>query len=214
MLTVFGRATSSNVQLVMWAIAELGLEYERHDLGHIHGGLDRPDYLAMNPNGLVPTLKDGDTVVWESCAILRYIAAQFGDDSFWPSNPARRAEIDKWAEWGKINFALAFTAPIFWLRVRTAAKDRDEAAMMRAIAQFERQIDILEGQIADKDFVCGNVLTAADIVIGHVLYRWFDIDVPRKPRPVLERYYHNLTTRPAYREHVMIDYSVLAVDGA
>ena len=214
MLTVLGRATSSNVQLVMWAIGELGLAYNRLDYGHVHGGLDTPEYLAMNPNGTVPTLQDGDLVIWESCAILRYLGARYGDDAFWPTDTVRRAKVDMWAEWAKLNFASRFTVPIFWSRVRTSATDRDETALERGVANFEQALSILEEQIGNKSYVTGNNFTAADIVVGHVLYRWFDIDVPRRRRPVIEAYYQRLTERPAYREHVMTDYSALQVAGA
>ncbi|MDJ0825508.1 MAG: glutathione S-transferase family protein [Rhodobacter sp.] len=214
MLTVYGRATSSNVQLVMWAIGELGLAHERLDYGHVHGGLDTDAYRAMNPHALVPTLKDGDLVVWESCAILRYLAARYGSEAFWPAEPAARARVDMWAEWGKITLTTAFTVPIFWSRVRTAAADRDEAALTAAIARFETLLGRIEDQLGPNDYLCGADLSAADIVVGHLLYRWFDIDVPRTPRPVLEAYYRRLAARPAYREHVMVDYSVLRVEGA
>ncbi|KMW56240.1 putative glutathione S-transferase-like protein [Candidatus Rhodobacter oscarellae] len=214
MLTVYGRATSSNVQLVMWAVGELGLAHRRLDYGHVFGGVDTPEYLALNPNGTVPTLKDGDLVVWESCAILRYLAGTYGDEAFWPRDPAARAAVDQWAEWGKINLTLGFTVPIFWARVRTAAKDRDQAALDRSLAQFERALDILEAQLAHQDYVASDRFTAADVVIGHVLYRWYDIDVPRRPRARLEEYYQRLSHRPAYRQHVMVDYSALRVEGA
>ena len=215
MLTIYGRANSSNVQLVMWAVAELGLAHERLDYGHIHGGVDTPEYRAMNPHGKVPTLRDGDLVIWESCAILRYIAAAYGDGgAFWPADPAARAQVDMWAEWGKNEMAQGFTAPIFWSRVRTAAADRDEAGLARAIAGFEALLAKLEGQLAGRAFVIGDRLTAADITIGHLLFRWFDIDVPRVPRPNVEAYYRRLTERQAYRDHVMVDYSVLRATGA
>lgn len=215
MLTVYGRATSSNVQLVMWAVGELGLAHERLDYGHAHGGTDTPEFRAMNPRGLVPVLRDGDLVIWESCAILRYLAAAYGDGgAFWPADPAVRARIDMWAEWGKNELAQAFTVPIFWLRVRTAAKDRDEAALTAAIARFETHLDLLEEQLDGHEFVTGDSLTTADIVVGHLLYRWFDIDIPRRPRTNIGAYYRRLAERPAYRQHVMVDYSVLRVQGA
>jgi len=214
-LTIFGRATSSNVQLVMWAVAELGLPYERLDYGHDFGGLDSAEYLAMNPHGKVPVLRDGDLVLWESCAILRYMAAAYGDGgAFWPADPAARARVDMWAEWGKNEMAQGFTVPIFWSRIRTAAADRDEAALTRAVAGFEALLAALEGQLDGQDYVVGNVLTAADITVGHLLFRWFDIDVPRQPRPNVEAYYQRLTARAAYREHVMVDYGVLRATGA
>ena len=134
MLTIYGRATSSNVQLVMWAVGELGLEHSRLDYGHVHGGTDTPEFRAMNPRGRVPVLKDGDLIVWESCAILRYLAAQYGGGgAFWPADPAKRAGVDMWAEFGKNEMAQGFTGPIFWPRVRTAAKDRNEGALRDAI---------------------------------------------------------------------------------
>ncbi|MEM7731974.1 MAG: glutathione S-transferase family protein [Pseudomonadota bacterium] len=214
MRVIYGRATSSNVQLVMWAVAELGLDYERLDFGHVHGGLDTPEFLAMNPHGKIPVLKDGDLVIWESCAILRYLAATYGSDTFWPVDPKGRAQVDMWAEWGKNELCNNFTVPIFWSRVRTAAKDRDEAALARAVAAFNGYMAHLGTQLSDQPFVCGDTLTAADIVIGHLLFRWFTIDVARDPQPAVEAYYGRLTQRLAYREHVMVPYDVLRVEGA
>lgn len=215
MIRVYGRATSSNVQAVMWGAAELGLEVERLDYGHVHGGTDTPEFRAMNPNGLVPVLRDGDLVMFESCAILRYLAARYGDGgAFWPADPVARGPVDMWAEWAKLTALTNFSGPIFWSRVRTPAASRDEAALARAIEAFEGRLDILEGQIGQKAYVCGDDLTLADIVVGHVLFRWFDMDIPRRPRPVLEAYYGRLTARPAYREHVMVSYDALRVEGA
>lgn len=215
MLTIYGRATSSNVQLVMWAVVELGLGHERLDYGHVHGGTDTPEFQAMNPRGLVPVLKDGDLVVWESCAILRYLSAEYGDGgAFWPTDPKARARVDMWAEWGKNELSQAFTVPIFWPRVRTAAKYRDEAALSRAIDRFEGHLDLLEAQLEGSDFVTGDVLSAADIVIGHLLYRWFTMDISRRRRTNIERYYETLTARPAYREHVMVSYDILRAECA
>lgn len=211
MLTVYGRATSSNVQAVMWASAELGLAPERLDYGHVYGGTDSPEFRAMSPHGVVPVLRDGETVIWESCAILRYLAAEYGDGgAFWPSEPRARSAVDKWAEWGKVTFGAAFILPIFWARVRTAAHDRDEAALSGAVARFEGLLGILEAQLGEGPFVLGEAFTLADVVIGHVLYRWFEIDVPRAPRPVVEGYYRRLRDRPAFRTHVMVDFSPLA----
>ncbi|MEO0372033.1 MAG: glutathione S-transferase family protein [Pseudomonadota bacterium] len=214
MMQIYGRATSSNVQLVMWTVAELGLNHDRLDFGHMHGGLETPEFRAMNPHGKIPVLKDGDLVIWESCAILRYLAATYGSETFWPAAPRARAEVDMWAEWGKNELCNNFTVPIFWSRVRTAAKDRDVAALDRAVTAFNGYMAHLDARLQGRDFVCGDTLTAADIVIGHLLYRWFTIDVARDGYPAVEAYYNRLTERPAYRDHVMVPYDVLRVEGA
>ena len=215
MLTIYGRATSSNVQLVMWTVAELGLEHERLDYGHVYGGTDTPDFRAMNPRGRVPVLKDGELTVFESCAIMRYLCAQYGaGTALWPQDPAERARIDQWAEFGKNELAQSFTGPIFWPRVRTAAVDRDEAALTQAIAGFEDLLDTVETALQRHTYICGDMLTTADITVGHLLYRWLDIDVPRKPRPLVDAYYARLASRPAYQTHVMVDYTPLRVEGA
>ncbi|MEO0752485.1 MAG: glutathione S-transferase N-terminal domain-containing protein, partial [Pseudomonadota bacterium] len=131
MITVYGRATSSNVQVVMWALAELGLKPERLDYGHVHGGLDTPDFRALTPHGKVPVLRDGDLVVWESGAILRYLCARYGSGTaFWPEDPGARARVDMWAEWGKAELCRGFTVPIFWSRVRTAAARARDMLML------------------------------------------------------------------------------------
>ncbi|MCP5038832.1 MAG: glutathione S-transferase [Rhodobacteraceae bacterium] len=215
MITVYGRATSSNVQAVMWGIDELGLAYERLDYGHKHGRLDDPEFRAMTPHGLVPAIRDGEAVVWESCAILRYLASQYGDGgAFWPGDPVARAGVDMWAEWGKTSFARAFTGPIFWARVRTAAKDRNKAALRAALTRFTGYLDVLDKQLEGRKYVTGADFTLADIVIGHVLYRYFDIDIPRREHPNVERYYAHLCDRQTYREHVMISYETLKAKGA
>jgi len=171
--------------------------------------------LAMNPHGLVPTIRDGDLVLWQSCAILRYLAAKYGDGgSFWPADPVTRARVDMWAEWGKADFSSDFTVPIFWSRVRTAAVDRDGAALTHALASFDGYLGHLEMQLGGNPYVTGADISLADIVIGHVLFRYFDIDIPRKDRPVIEAYYARLKQRPAFREHVMVSYDMLRAEGA
>ncbi|MEL6120163.1 MAG: glutathione S-transferase family protein [Pseudomonadota bacterium] len=214
MITILGRATSSNVQLVMWAIGELGLEHTRLDYGNVYGGLDTPEFLSMNPHGKIPVLKDGDLVVWESAAILRYLLSSYAEGGIWPEDPKARSQVDMWAEWGKNELCNAFTVPIFWPRVRTAAVVRDDAALDQAVARFNGYMALLDQQLTGKTFVCGKVFTAADIVIGHLLYRWFTIDVARDPHPQVEAYYARLSERPAYREHVMVSYDSLRAEGA
>ncbi len=214
MITIYGRADSSNVQAVSWGAAELGLEVERLDFGHRFGGTDTPEFRAMNPLGLVPVLRDGDLVMWESCAILRYLSARYGSAPFWPADPAGRAPIDQWAEWSKLIISRNFTVPIFWARVRTPAIKCDEAKLIHDISRFEADLDVLQDQIGANPFVMGRDLTLADIVAGHVLYRWFNMDIERKERPVIEQYYQRLAGRTHYQRHVMVSFDALKADGA
>lgn len=214
MITVYGRATSSNVQIVMWAIGELGLAHERLDYGHVHGGVDTPEYLAMNPNGLVPTLRDGDLVMWESAAILRYLGARYGDAAFWPANPAARARLDMWAEWVKTSFVPAFNLGVFWPLIRTAAAERDEAALARAVEKVKPLARMLDERIGDGPWLAGEAFGFGDILAGHSLYRYYTTPIDRAETPALDAYYARLQTRPAFREHAMVSYESLRAPGA
>lgn len=210
MLEVWGRRDSSNVQAVMWCIAELNLPYKRHDVGHRFGGNDTPEFLAMNPNGRIPVLRDGDSEpLWESGAINRYLASAYGSDEFWPKDPRARAQVDKWAEWAKVTFTPAFSLPIFWQLVRTPPSKRDPVAIREAVARLDPILDIAEAQLTRQKFLAGDVFTLADVQFGHLLFRYFDIDIERKERPSLQRYYKTLQERPAFREHAMVDYGAL-----
>jgi glutathione S-transferase len=212
MIKVWGRKTSSNVQAVMWSLAELGLAHERTDCGHRYGGLDTAEFLAMNPNGTIPVVRDGDgEFLWESSAILRYLANRYGREPYWPHDLAARTHIDKWAEWSKINIALNFSGPIFWHVVRTPAARRDPAALKQAMGNLDRYLDIAETQLGDAPFLCGADLTLADVQFGHLLYRYFTLEIERQERPRLGAYYESLVARPAYREHVMVPYDELRV---
>lgn len=210
MLTVWGRRTSSNVQALMWAIGELDLPYRRLDIGHRYGGNDTPEFLAMNPNGTVPVLRDGDDPpLWETGAILRSLASRYAAAPFWPGDLSARAQVDKWAEWAKINVAMGFTEPVFWRVVRTAPAARDATAIAAAIAALAKKLAIAEAQLERHAFLAGPDFTLADIQFGHVLYRWFDIAIARPELPALRRYYERLTARPAFREHVTVSYEEL-----
>ncbi len=210
MLKVWGRKTSSNVQAVMWCIAELGLEHERIDAGLTYGVVDTPEYLAMNPNGMIPTIQDGgNPPLWESGAILRYLANSYADGPFWPADPIARADIDRWAEWSTLNFACNFSVPVFWRVVRTPPSKRDPEAIAAGLATLNRFLDIAEARLASSSYLVGDALTLADIQFGHLLFRYFDIDIERAEHPSVRRYYDRLTGRPEYKEHVMVSYDEL-----
>ena len=210
MLEVWGRKSSSNVQALMWCIGELGLPYQRHDVGHRFGGTDSDEFYALNPNRTIPVLRDGDlSPLWETGAILRYLANRYAPDEFWPADLIARTHVDRWMEWSKLNVALLFTAPIFWRVVRTPAAERDPAAIGQALQAFENKLMIAEQRLAGQTFLAGDTFSAADIQFGHVLYRYYDIDIDRQPLPNLRSYYDRLTERPAFREHVMVSYEEL-----
>lgn len=212
MIEIWGRASSSNVQALIWATEELGLKYVRHDAGFIYGVNDTPDFLAMNPNGTVPVLKDGDNApIWETGAILRYLSERYGDDEFWPKDTAGRSQVDQWAEWAKINITLKFTAPIFWRVVRTAPSKRDPEAIADAVTSLSHFLAIAEQQLNKTNWLASSDFTLADIQFGHVLYRYFDIDIERPKLPNLEAYYDRLNERSAFKEHVAISYDELRV---
>lgn len=212
MLTIWGRNTSSNVQIVMWAVGELGLAHERIDWGGKFGGNDDPEYLKMNPNGLIPTIRDGDLVVWESAAILRYLAASYGDEAFWPTDPARRAPLDMWAEWIKNSFAPPLINQVFWQLIRTPAAQRNKALVEDGVARLGRLAPMLDARLGAGPYLNGEKLSFADIMVGHTLYRYFTLDFERADTPNLAAYYERLQRRPAYREHVMVSYESLRVE--
>lgn len=209
MITVWGRKTSSNVQVAMWAVGELGLEHERIDWGGKFGGNDEPDYRAMNPNGLVPTIRDGDLVLWESPAILRYLGARYGDEAFWPADPAERARLDMWAEWVKTSFCPPLIGQVFWQLVRTSAAQRNPAAIANGAARLKMLTPMIDARLGDGPFLNGEHLCFADIMLGHNLYRYYTLDFDRAATPNLDAYYARLQQRPAYREHAMVSYESL-----
>ena len=211
-LEIFGRKTSSNVQSVMWAVAELGLEHTRHDVGGAFGKTDTPEYRAMNPMGLVPAVKDGDLALFESNAIVRYLGAQYGDESFWPTDPATRAKLDIWAEWTKTTLYQTLIPGIFWTLIRTKKVDQDAAKLALLIEQIDGLMKMVEARLGDADYLGGDALSFADIMFGHLLYRYYTLDIERVATPSLDAYYARLQKRATYVEHVMIDYSFMKVE--
>lgn len=211
-IKIWGRLSSSNVQAVLWCLAELNLPFERINAGYIHGVVDTPEYLAMNPNGLVPTLIDGDgPPLFETGAILRYLAGQYASESFWPTDAMQRAQTDKWTEWAKINIALKFTAPVFWLVVRTAPSRQNPETIAANLKILEKYLRIADDRLGTQQYLAGSDFTLADIQMGHCLYRYYDIAIERPDLPNLRRYYVLLSSRPAYRKYVKADYEELRV---
>ena len=203
MLKILGRNNSSNVQKVLWALGELDLEYTRDDIGGPFGGNRETNYLIMNPNGLVPTLIDGDTVLWESNVIVRYLARKYAPNSLLPDSLTDLARAEQWMDWQQTVVAPAHF-PVFWGLIRTAPEDRDLDAINNGRDRFEQVMTILDHHLSDSAFVGGENLSMADIPVGIMVYRWFTLDIERMELPSLHRWYQRLADRPAYKNTVMI----------
>ncbi|MEZ5889340.1 MAG: glutathione S-transferase family protein [Xanthobacteraceae bacterium] len=201
MLKVWGRNTSANVQKVMWAIAELGLACERIDIGGPFGKNRDPAYLAKNPNGLVPTLEEDDFLLWESNAIVRYLAAKFGAGTLEPSDPRARALAGQWMDW-QLTVAGPAIFPVFWGLVRTPVEQRDTKAIDAGKAKTIEAMGILNGQLMKTTFVAGDAFSFGDIPIGVIVYRFVSLIPERPPMTGIDRWYTDLCNRPAFCEHV------------
>ncbi len=209
MLTLLGRRSSFNVQKVAWLIGELELPHRHIELGGRFGGLDTPEFRLMNPHGKVPVLKDGDKVVWESQAILRYLAATRGQGRFWSDDAAVRADVDQWMDWSQTVLQVDFLTGIFWGFYRTPEGQRDATAIARSLERCNVGFTLLDGMLEGQDWLLGSVMTLADITVGTHLYRYFNIDIERPRLSNLERWYHGLQERPAYRAGVMVPFDEL-----
>jgi glutathione S-transferase len=207
-LTLYGRKTSANVQKAMWALEELGADYEQIEMGGKFGGLDTPAYRALNPNARVPTLKDGDFVLWESHAIIRYLAAKYGASTLAPTDLERRALADQWTDWTATRFQPAWIE-VFWAVVRTRPADRDAARIARATEAANACFAIIDAQLARTPFLAGDTLTYADIAAGVSLYRWYDMEVDRQPFARVEDWHKRLRERPAFVTGVCVPYDDL-----
>ncbi|MCQ3000745.1 glutathione S-transferase family protein [Pseudomonas syringae] len=210
MLQVWGRRSSFNVQKVMWLIGELDLPHQHIPAGGAFGLKDTPEFLAMNPHGRVPVIRDSDgTVVWESHSILRYLAARYGGPEFWSDDPARRSQIDRWMDWSQTTLQPEFLTGVFWGFYRTPEAQRDVKAIERNVALCAQYFQLLNQVLSEQDFLAGQHLTLADIPAGTYLYRYFNLDIPRSDIPHVEAWYRRLQMSPAYRQHVMIPFDDL-----
>jgi glutathione S-transferase len=202
MLKIIGRKTSSNVMKVLWACAEMGLDYEREDLGGPFGGNDSPEYQALNPNRLVPTMVEDDFVLWESNSIVRYLAHNHGNGTLWPADARARARAERWMDW-QLTIMGPALGPVFRGLVRTPEAERDMAAIGAARDRLAGAMAILERYLGDTAFVAGPGFTMGDIPVGIATFRWFALAIEREDFPNLKRWYDALTGRAGYREHIM-----------
>jgi len=204
MLKIWGRTTSSNVQKVLWTCTELNIAYDRVDHGGPFGGNRDPEYLKLNPNGLVPTVIDGELVIWESNTICRYLCnTRPNGNSLYPADFAARTHIERWMDWQLSVIGGPMGALLQGL-VRSTPETRDptaiEAARRRAIAAWE----IVDDALASQPYLGGNSLSLAEIVLGTHIYRWFNYPIERPTLARLSAWYDRVRERPGFKNHIVM----------
>jgi glutathione S-transferase len=202
MIKIWGRNTSSNVQKVMWAVAEMSLPHERIDVGGAFGKTKEPAYLAMNPNALVPTLEEEDGfTLWESNSIVRYLAARHASRTLEPADLRTRALAHKWMDWQLSVMGPAIT-PVFWGLIRTPPEKRDANAIAAGKGRTIEAAQMLDGQLAKTEYVAGDAFSYGDIPVGVMTYRYVQLIPERLPTPHLDRWYAAISSRQAFRDQI------------
>jgi glutathione S-transferase len=197
MLKIWGRLSSMNVQKVVICANELGLRFERIEAGGKFGVVDTPEYRKLNPNGLVPTIEDGDFVLWESNAIVRYLARVHGAGKLWPSDPRVAADADRWMDWQTTRAAPAM-GDAFVQLVRTPADKRDMNLVAASIAKSEPVMAMLDAHLATRSYVAGDY-SMGDIPVACSAHRWLGLPCPKERRRHVESYVERVAARPAYQ---------------
>jgi len=202
MLKIWGRNNSVNVQKVLWCCEEARIPYDRVEAGGAFGVVDTPEYRRLNGNGLVPTIDDDGFVLWESNAIVRYLAAKHASGRLWPDDLARRANADRWMDWQQTTFWPAIRA-LFMGLVRTPVEKRDPRALEDSRLKTAEVLEVLDGHLASSAFVAGDDLTAGDIPLGCSIWRWMALPIERPARPNVQRWFDALAQRATYKAVVM-----------
>lgn len=202
MIQVWGRTTSINTQKVLWVLEELALPFERFDAGGPYGGLETREYQAINPNRRIPTLRDGELVLWESNVIVRYLAARYASGALWLEGPAERAFAERWMDWQHTTL-LDPMRTVFVGLAQTRAAERDDKAISRAAAELREIWGRLDTHLRERAYVAGDHLTIADVPAGVWCHRYHNVDVDRTGLEALRAWYERLRGRSAYRKAVM-----------
>jgi len=205
MLKLWGRASSINVQKVLWTLGEIDVPFEHIEVGGRFGGLDTAEFLAMNPHGRIPVIEDGGRALWESNAIVRYLCARYAPGLLSPEDPASRAECDQWMDWETNTLQPAFMG-YFWGWYRTPEPERDAGRNATLLAASHAAFSVLDAELVAKN---PNRLTMGDIPMGTLLYRYFTLEIDRPRHSRLEAWYEALCAREAYRDAVMQPYDEL-----
>ena len=208
MLKVYGRGSSDSVQKVLWMLGETGRPFEHVQLGGAFGGLEDPDYRVLNPHGRIPTIDDNGVVVWESNAIIRYLAAVYCRGTLWSEDPVERAGADQWMSWAQTTLYGNFNR-LFWLTVRTPEKDQIPEKIRSTLSRLIDCYRLLDDRLAKHAYVAGENLSMADIPTGSTLYRYFHMPIERPELSNLQRWYRRLAERDAYRKWVMVSFDEL-----
>ena len=197
-LHIWGRLSSLNVRKVVWAAQEVGVPFTRSDAGMAFGVVGTPEYRALNPNGMVPTLKDGDLVLWESNVIVRYLCARYAPDRLYPQDLAQRFDAERWMDWQQTTFN-APGGPAFLQWIRTAPESRNAELIAKSVAATEPLLARLDAHLATQPYVAGEHFTMADIPLACDVHRWFGLPQPRPNLPHLQRWFDAILQRPATR---------------
>lgn len=203
MLVIWGRSNSVNVQKVLWCCEELHVAYDRIDAGGPFGVVDSSQYRTLNPNGLVPTIEDDGFVLWESNAIVRYLAAKHSAGKLWPNGLHMRADAERWMDWENTTLWPALR-PLFLGLVRTDPDKRDPRALDEAGRRTAEALRVVESQLGTRTFLAGDTFTMADLPLGCAIWRWMALPIERTSLPNVQRWFDGLTRRPAYEKIVML----------
>jgi glutathione S-transferase len=198
MLHIWERLNSLNVRKVVWAAQEVGVPFTRSDAGMAFGVVNTPAYRTMNPNGKVPTLQDGDLLLWESNVIVRYLCARYAPDTLYPQDLAQRFDAERWMDWQQTTFNPA-GGPAFRQWIRTASENRDAALIAQSVAATEPLLALLDAHLACQGYMAGEHFTMADLPLACDVLRWFGLPQPRPTLPHLQRWLDAILQRPAAR---------------
>jgi glutathione S-transferase len=198
MLKIWGRISSINVRKVVLAAQWLEIPFQRIDAGHEFGIVKTPDYLAKNPNALVPLIEDGDFQLWESNVIVRYLCARHSPGKLYPQDLAVRFDAERWMDWQQTTLNPA-GRPAFIQLIRTPADKRDAKLVAQSVAATEPLMAMLDAHLSRRAFMAGDAFTMADIPIACELDRWQSLPLQRPARPHLERWYQGVLAQPATR---------------
>ncbi len=208
MLKVYGRRNAYNVQKVLWTLGELDLGYAHIDIGSEREQLATPGFLTLNPHARIPVLVDGDTVVWESNTIVRYLCARYAAGTLWPASPAQRSLADRWMDWELATLQPDFLE-LFWGYFRTPPAQHNHETIRQSLSRCELHFQKLNAHLAQNDYLAGNSFAMGDIPCAVALYRYFEMGLPVTRPPNVLAWYERLSRRPAYQAHVAVPFDEL-----